>query len=469
MRAAGMVVVLAVAGAALAVPPANDACAAATPLVVGGTVVGTAADATPDGNCTCAGGPARDVYHTLTTGAAGLYTLSLCGGGGAAWDTVLSLHSACPAGFSTQVACDDDGCAPPGSGFGFPSRLRAWLPAGATYVVRVGAFDQAAGLTAGAYALSVTGPAPAQGACCTGDACSITTRAACAGPGATYLGDRTACLTALNSPQTYADLGGSFPVPDNTAAGLRRSISVPDDFQVADVKVSVSVRHGYLGDLTVRLIHEGASATLLTHVGLTALGSASALGGTYVFSDDAPQTVWLYTQPGQAVATVPSGRLLASDADANAVSLRQAFAGLSAEGDWTLEIVDAQPGYTGTLDGWSVTIDRGTFSPCTPGVGACCRGGASGPTVCQPMLVNDCASSGGAFQGSGVACNLGPGNPVACCRANFDRVGGVDILDIFGFLQAWFAGNATADFNGQGGVDILDVFAFLGAWFAGCQ
>ncbi len=54
------------------------------------------------------------------------------------------------------------------------------------------------------------------------------------------------------------------------------------------------------------------------------------------------------------------------------------------------------------------------------------------------------------------------------CPADFDGVGGVTVQDIFGFLNAWFAGDPASDFDGVGGVTVQDIFAFLNAWFAGC-
>ena len=57
------------------------------------------------------------------------------------------------------------------------------------------------------------------------------------------------------------------------------------------------------------------------------------------------------------------------------------------------------------------------------------------------------------------------------CRCDFNHENGVDLLDIFAFLEAWFAGNPAADFNGRNGVDLLDIFSFLECWFsapAGC-
>jgi hypothetical protein len=74
----------------------------------------------------------------------------------------------------------------------------------------------------------------------------------------------------------------------------------------------------------------------------------------------------------------------------------------------------------------------------------------------------------GSFSGGGSNCvRVTFAAPVGC-PADFNGVGGVELLDIFAFLQDWFAGDPAADFNAQGGVDLLDIFAFLTAWFSGC-
>ncbi len=54
------------------------------------------------------------------------------------------------------------------------------------------------------------------------------------------------------------------------------------------------------------------------------------------------------------------------------------------------------------------------------------------------------------------------------CTADFNGVNGVTVQDIFDFLTAWLAGNASADFNGVNGVTVQDIFDFLTAWLAGC-
>lgn len=56
----------------------------------------------------------------------------------------------------------------------------------------------------------------------------------------------------------------------------------------------------------------------------------------------------------------------------------------------------------------------------------------------------------------------------AFCPADFDKVDGVNVQDIFSFLNTWFTGNQAADFDGVNGVEVSDIFGFLNAWFAGC-
>lgn len=51
-----------------------------------------------------------------------------------------------------------------------------------------------------------------------------------------------------------------------------------------------------------------------------------------------------------------------------------------------------------------------------------------------------------------------------------DQSGGIDVQDIFAFLNLWFAGvgeHGGADYDASGATDVQDVFALLNAWFAG--
>ncbi len=68
--------------------------------------------------------------------------------------------------------------------------------------------------------------------------------------------------------------------------------------------------------------------------------------------------------------------------------------------------------------------------------GACCQGGG----VCSLSLPSACAPS--RFAGPGSSCTAqtinGPVN--ACCKADFDGSGHLEVADIFVFLNSWFAG-----------------------------
>jgi hypothetical protein len=61
-----------------------------------------------------------------------------------------------------------------------------------------------------------------------------------------------------------------------------------------------------------------------------------------------------------------------------------------------------------------------------------------------------------------------PESSAVACPADFDGVNGLSVVDIFQFLNAWFAGDQRANFNHNGGLDVQDIFDFLNAWFVGC-
>lgn len=456
--------------------PVNDVCAAATNVAVGQAVSGSVVQATSDGGCSCAqtGLNLPDVYHRFMPAAAGIYTFSLCGG--TTWDTVISLHSDCPATAANQIDCNDEGCRPSGATtFGWPSVMSAFLSPGSTFIVRISGYDF--GSAFGQYQLRVSGPTTPTGACCISTSCTQQTQGTCALAGGTYLGNYFSCIAPALNPSAYAGTGLPVQIPDDLASGVSRTISVPDAFNVGDVRLGLSLSHAFMGDLTVTVSHGGRSATILSHVRGGLYGTGVDLSGNYTFSDGAIRSPWDTAEviADNSLAALPTGTYFASDGVGQVVSLREVFNGLSSAGDWTITVVDSAPGFGGTLSAFSLTLDRTSGDACTtqpPASGACCIGGGTGGSgsgsTCSVLTPAGCAGSSGAYQGGGTVCGTGVGNPIICCRANFNQVGGVSVQDVFDFLTAWFSSAASADFNGIGGITIQDIFDFLGAWFGGC-
>jgi hypothetical protein len=59
-----------------------------------------------------------------------------------------------------------------------------------------------------------------------------------------------------------------------------------------------------------------------------------------------------------------------------------------------------------------------------------------------------------------------------CCYANYNKLGGITVQDIFDFLTDWFSNSPNANVEGNGVAipTVQDIFDFLTAWFsAGCS
>jgi hypothetical protein len=116
----------------------SDSCAAAVSLALGSTS-GYTWSATNDGHASCAGPtPSPDLWYVFTPSQDGTYTFELTADDYyyGAFDTVLSLHSACPeAGVNHELACSDD------TGGTLFSSISHPLTAGQPVWVRVSGYD----------------------------------------------------------------------------------------------------------------------------------------------------------------------------------------------------------------------------------------------------------------------------------------------------------------------------------------
>jgi hypothetical protein len=112
----------------------KDICATCQPAGIG-TTTGHNLDAGTDGSSTCGG--TNDVYFCLRTACAGPVTVNTCG---SSFDTVLSVHNACPASPQNQLACNDDAFPPSACAGSTQSELTFNAAACTLYYIRVAGF-----------------------------------------------------------------------------------------------------------------------------------------------------------------------------------------------------------------------------------------------------------------------------------------------------------------------------------------
>ncbi|MGE0479993.1 MAG: hypothetical protein AB7Q17_05920 [Phycisphaerae bacterium] len=114
----------------------TDRCADAPPIGPG-VYAGDTTSADNDGNATCGtSASSRDVWFRFDADADRRLRASTCGG--AAWDTVVSIHAGCPGTAANQLACSDDAC-------GAQSTAQVRVTPGLSYFIRVSGFSGARG------------------------------------------------------------------------------------------------------------------------------------------------------------------------------------------------------------------------------------------------------------------------------------------------------------------------------------
>ncbi len=113
--------------------------------------------------------------------------------------------------------------------------------------------------------------------------------------------------------------------------------------------------------------------------------------------------------------------------------------------------------------------DAGTYTLLVSSLttGVCCRG-----ATCMITQLDECipvAGVAGVVFGPGSDCNASAVNNSPCCFADYNKVGGIGVQDIFDFLSDWFAGSAFAAIGSSSpqAPSVSDIFSFLSTWFAG--
>jgi len=157
------------------------------------------------------------------------------------------------------------------------------------------------------------------------------------------LNSAAATVTVTVTPDvsgTYVyEMNTPVAIPDN--GFMTSSIQVDDDFRILDINVQIDIDHTRVRDLILVLVSpDGREIELASRVG----GNGQNFAGT-VFDDAAELSI----TDGDAPFTGsfrPTGDL-------------SALEGMSVTGGWTLEIYDEQKKQTGTLNSWSISVQRG--------------------------------------------------------------------------------------------------------------
>ncbi len=240
---------------------------------------------------------------------------------------------------------------------------------------------------------------------------------------------------------------------------------------VTSVKVFVGLTHTFVGDLTIRLrAPNGAVADLAVRAGSAACvdvdgSQGDDINGLFVFDDNASLTL-NDAAIANAAAVLPPGTFRPAGCANAPSSLATTFAGIMANGVWSVDVSDHAGLDIGTIDSFGVVVNNlGTPTPCSGAVasGACCN-----QTQCSVLAAAACTGPGTRFSGANTVCNVQGNNLSPCCRADFNQNGTILLQDLFDYLTAFFAQSPSAQFDQFPGVALEDLFAFLNAWFTPC-
>ncbi|MDO8187848.1 M36 family metallopeptidase [Conexibacter sp. JD483] len=164
-------------------------------------------------------------------------------------------------------------------------------------------------------------------------------------------------------------------IPDSDGVGrstVDAPMTVSGSGAVTDVDVRIDeLRHTYVGDLTLELIHDGVTVTLIDRLGNGGYGGHDVIDA--VIDSDAPGAVTL--TPGGPIG----GRF--QPAVANALDN---FDGHPVAGTWTLRIHDGAAGDTGELRSWGIDSPQqacGRLEIPAAATGAAAVGGDSSATL----------------------------------------------------------------------------------------
>ena len=191
---------------------------------------------------------------------------------------------------------------------------------------------------------------------------------------------RNACGEAVSDVGTFVTAESicrapHSVIPDNSTVGARDVLAIDDAIGLVDLKLVIKASHGWTGDLSFTLSHDGSSVNVIDRPGVQ---TESPYGCMYrnvdVILDDAAST----SVQSQCEPTPPA---IGGTQQPN--QPLAAFAGHALGGEWMLTATDSGDGIVGTLDEWClipVTQDRPVL-PAPYFVGGAVDGLESGQSV----------------------------------------------------------------------------------------
>jgi subtilisin-like proprotein convertase family protein len=190
---------------------------------------------------------------------------------------------------------------------------------------------------------------------------------------------RLGAPTGTSAPVTYTrNPSPDIAIPDNAPRGVGDSLTITDDFQIADLNFRMdSLTHTWVGDVSVMLkAPNGYGTDLIGLMGDGGLGGADQDNITNMLIDQtavAPNDQRLitaasdpFTDDWLPIFNSPSWTGAGFPTDP--VGQLTRYNGLSTLGTWNLRVADQGTGDTGTLNQWSLIVTPTNFvcSPFTP-------------------------------------------------------------------------------------------------------
>jgi hypothetical protein len=459
-----------------------------------GTTCATASCPTP-GACCLPAGTCAQTTPASCTGSNGNYH-----GNSTSCGAVVCPTGACCASAGTCTITASNGCTTSGSVYqGDGSTCATTCPVGACCIATSqtcssvnsagcstqGGSYQGDGTTCGAGACPF-------GACCQGSCagCIVATSAGCSG--GTYLGDGSTCGSAGCS-----FTNGGFETGDFTGwtTGGNFSITAVYTGSFAGFTPHGGAHASYWGSITTDAsiqqtigANAGDTVTIGFWYGIAGGGSndhfLATFDGQTLFevNNDTGHTTWTQFTFGPIIVSANNPVLSFASHNNPSYDVLDDITVCITPAPMNGACCHASNGRCSLVTAAQCPAGdsfMGVSSSCTPSPcaaaqpGLCCRGAGCTTSFTS---AGDCTGSvGGALAGAVFtatgSCNASGNTAHPCCYADYNKVNGVGVPDIFDFLNDWFGGRKFAIPGGDGNTGTLtvqNIFDFLNAWFAGC-